>query len=181
MQSSWRHDSDKLTFITCLPLPSPATSSLTVGEHDSPSHMLGDVNLFLSNSEDGSSLVGEIELMVAVKSQQGNGYGRASLLALLRYVIEHEEDLLEEFERDKVGENHSGLMELRVKIGDTNVRSMGLFKSVGFESVDEETNFFGERELRMREEWRERVSEVVGRYEGEYMKVEYRSIDARNT
>ncbi|MCJ1477919.1 hypothetical protein MMC13_006593 [Lambiella insularis] len=178
MQSSWRHDPDKLTYIACLPLLNPAPRPFFAGHYDDPSHMLGDVNLFLTESGDGSSLIGEIELMIAVKSQQGHGYGRASLLAFLRYVVEHEEDLLEEFERDKMGESHLGLMELRVKIGEANVRSVGLFESVGFEAVGGEADYFGERELRMRDGWRERVGEVAGRFEGVYEEVGYGSAES---
>jgi len=90
MQHIWRQHSDKLTFITCLPLSS-AADAVKAGQEDAPDHMLGDVNLFLTMSEeDDETVIGEIELMVAPVSSQGKGYGRASLLAFLRYIAEHQ-------------------------------------------------------------------------------------------
>ena len=126
----------------------------------------------ISDTED--FVIGEIELMIAVKSQQGHGYGRASLLAFLSYIAEHEDGLLAEFERERMIEGRVKLKELKVKIGEKNGRSIGLFESVGFMKVDqeEEENYFGEIELRMGEEWKERMGERV---EG-YREVKYRGI-----
>ena len=175
MQLSWRHDSDKLTFIACLPQPQAANPALS-GSQDGPERMLGDVNLFLSYSEDDSSaVVGEIELMIAAKSLQGQGYGRATLLTFLKYIADHEVELLEEFEREKMSAGVVGLRELRVKIGEGNSRSIGLFESVGFEALAEEANYFGERDLVLDRGWHERVREACERYDlGEYCEVKYR-------
>ncbi|MCJ1431784.1 hypothetical protein MMC27_001139 [Xylographa pallens] len=179
MQLSWRQDPDKLTFIVCLPSSPSASGSITAGHEDSPARMLGDVNLFLMTSDTQDFVIGEIELMIAVKSQQGHGYGRASLLAFLTYVAEHEKGLLEEFERERMVEGGLSLKELRVKIGEKNVRSIGLFESVGFtrveggdEEEEEGENYFGEIELTVGAGWKGRVGERV---EG-YRELEYRSI-----
>ncbi|KAG8623533.1 hypothetical protein KVT40_008509 [Elsinoe batatas] len=77
MQSSWRHDHDKLTFIICLlPSPTPPSSSspavpqssshpslpssptlarIIPTHHDSPAQMIGDINLFLTPDDSESA------------------------------------------------------------------------------------------------------------------------------
>ena len=82
--------------------------------HDSPDKMLGDVNLFLRIEEDEEDddddgdegekgenptarIVGEIELMVAEKRNHRLGYGRAALLSFLKYIEDHEGEILSEF------------------------------------------------------------------------------------
>ncbi|KAF1987709.1 hypothetical protein K402DRAFT_411964 [Aulographum hederae CBS 113979] len=52
MQRSWREDTDKLTFIACLPPAFAPNASLKAQEHDGPDRMIGDVNLFLRDYED---------------------------------------------------------------------------------------------------------------------------------
>ena len=146
------------------------------GVDDASEKMLGDVNLFLYDVEDedededgnetplqpGSTepstssqnpsfparISGEIELMIGSKPQQGKGYGRASLLLFLWYISTHLTQILEEFRPSKL--NPSRLEYLRVKVHQTNARSIGLFESLGFEKVgDGRSNWFGEVELRM--------------------------------
>ena len=175
MQQSWRQDPDKLTFIACLPF-AQSSRAVNAGADDCPDRMLGDVNLFLTTSEDSDAVIGEIELMIAVKNQQGHGYGRASLLAFLRFMVERERELMEEFERERMSAGGSGIEGLVVKIGEGNARSLGLFESVGFERVGEGANYFGEWELRMGGEWRE-IARVAGRrWELDYGEVEYRGV-----
>lgn len=157
MQRSWRTDADKLTFITCLPLPVERTE-IIAGEHDAPARMIGDVNLFFTeDNKDGdedrnlNTLVGEIELMIATRENQGRGYGRASLLAFLQFIQTHEKDILEEYGRGQQSSQGvpSTLAYLRVKIAESNGRSIRLFESVGFQKVSAEANYFGEVELRL--------------------------------
>ncbi|KAK2748324.1 hypothetical protein FQN57_000982 [Myotisia sp. PD_48] len=122
MQRSWREDSDKLTFISCLPplytskslgSDDKDTASTTPHQDDSPDRMIGDVNLFLklqendnlrpdnyNNQDEANSaevVVAELELMVAQKHHQRKGLGRASLLCFLKYVVCHTKEILEEF------------------------------------------------------------------------------------
>ncbi|EAW10266.1 uncharacterized protein ACLA_047350 [Aspergillus clavatus NRRL 1] len=173
MQQSWRLDPDKLTFIVCAPLSAsafragqeeeertqeqqPAKSPCLQDEDDAPARMLGDINLFLrlEDDEEGAGapqLVGEVELMIAEKASQGKGHGRAALLGFLRYVVEHEGEILREFAA------------LSVKIGKGNGRSLALFESVGFVKVSEEPNYFGEFELRRTDLGGESVQEAMGR------------------
>ena len=171
MQGSWRLDADKLTFILCLPIKVP-TIRIIGGQHDAPHQMLGDVNLFLTKSDEGRVL-GEIELMIAVKTSQGQGYGRASLLTFLRYIVEHEAVILAEYKDVDMEADPLPIEYLRVKVGENNLRSIALFESVGFRKVGE-VNIFSEIELRMDGEWRTTVVRAVGKYDvGGYEEVEY--------
>jgi RimJ/RimL family protein N-acetyltransferase len=172
MQQSWRNDADKLTFIICLPVASERDNgnlSLT-DEDDAPARMIGDINLFLrveEYEEDGDEernssnpqIIGEIELMIAEKKDQGKGFGKAALLAFMTYVLEREREILGEFVAgdeeakrfmDKeVKELKFGA--LSVKIGQANERSLKLFEGLGFRKIGSSPNYFGEWELRRKE------------------------------
>ncbi|KMK54541.1 DNA polymerase delta subunit 2 [Aspergillus fumigatus Z5] len=199
MQRSWRQDADKLTFIICLPVPRPRSEHQHQTERqeqqlpgsglrlqdgdDAPGQMLGDINLFLrvedededeDENKKGPScpqIIGEVELMIAEKASQRRGYGRAALLAFLRYVLEHEVDIVGEFVRGTgAGATLPGRTDwkfgaLSVKIGKENGRSLALFESVGFCKVSEEPSYFGEFELkRVRKELSlESVDEAMAR------------------
>lgn len=114
--------------------------------------MLGDVNLFiLENEEDNGdiSLVGEIEVMIAAKQNQKHGLGRAALLVFLSYVLRHENKILEEyFSEAREQAQTSRFAYLRVKVKETNSRSIGLFESLGFKKTEVSPNYFEEFELR---------------------------------
>lgn len=68
MQTSWREDEDKCTFI----ILSSKLSSYPDRDAEI-SAMIGDVNIFL-NAEDNEKGC-EIEIMIADKGSQGKGYG----------------------------------------------------------------------------------------------------------
>lgn len=172
MQQSWRRDADKLTFIACLPLPLPVSSPppsaanmLSVSEgDDAPERMIGDTNLFLrfddddddddgTDTSEGGRVIGEIELMIAEKRNQGQGFGRGALLTFLWYIANHEGEILDEFLQSTApaeeGSKERRKMKcLSVKIGKDNARSLALFESLGFERKSPEPNYFGEFELR---------------------------------
>lgn len=168
MQRAWRQDGDKLTFILCRrPTPSPPATSLQAGTDDPPERMLGDVNLFLfpfdpdtpPPTPEPDALVGELELMLARRTDRGQGHGRTALLAFTAYILAHWTELAREYQRSRVRGQGSGQAEtapalayLRARIHETNERSMGLFESVGFARTGTGANFFGEVEVRWKGE-----------------------------
>jgi RimJ/RimL family protein N-acetyltransferase len=156
MQKSWREDADKLTFIACFPpdelfVDDDGNVVLQGGEDDvdGEERMVGDVNLFLSESEDDGEeglCVGEVEIMVARIDLQGKGIGTAILLTFLWYVLNHLEGMLGEYSKSL---GKAKVMKyLRVKIDAENERSIKLFERVGFKKVSEKPNYFNELELR---------------------------------
>ncbi|KAH8693706.1 GNAT domain-containing protein [Talaromyces proteolyticus] len=195
MQKSWREDADKLTFIVCLALPLASGSGSGSSESevirlsdqfDGPERMVGDVNLFLRIDEeeegDGGKIVGELELMIAERQNQGKGYGRAALLVFLRYIVEHENGIVAEFLRTEkraaaaAATQTNKLDYLSVKIGQTNIRSVRLFESLGFVRVADEPNYFGEVELRRAGLVKAGVEEMCTRFAVRgYRQLEYRA------
>jgi len=166
MQRSWRLDADKLTFIACTVPEGLKQKEGSISVHlgdDFPDRMIGDVNLFLLQDEEAeeddaqnglTSVIGEVEIMIARKDLQGNGYGRAVLLAFLWYIFMSLDGILREYSKRSSG-NAAGqalLRYLRVKIDAENTRSIRLFESVGFSKLSQTPNYFGEIEMRLKVE-----------------------------
>jgi RimJ/RimL family protein N-acetyltransferase len=155
MQENWRQDADKLTFIVCQPVGDVLDGRKTInaGAVGADEHMIGDVNMFLTTSEDEEAgemrLIGELELMIATKQNQSKGLGRAALLTFLRYITEHEDDIVEEFLSSGAHACQKRRLScLCAKIGEQNNRSIGLFESLGFFKTSTKASYFGEFELR---------------------------------
>ncbi|KAK0636351.1 GNAT domain-containing protein [Bombardia bombarda] len=105
--------------------------------------------------------IGEIDIMIANARDRGRGVGRAAVLAFLKYMSQNREGILREYYADYNGAapaaagneegRRSGSGEgpklkfkaLVAKIKEGNVKSIALFKSLGFEQ-EGEVNYFGE-------------------------------------
>ncbi|KAM7208724.1 methionyl-tRNA synthetase [Naviculisporaceae sp. PSN 640] len=191
-QQSWRASHDKMTFIVCQPLSTsqqvvPADEKRTVqaGLVDTPDKMIGDINLFLSPYDEDdddtvttASYVGEVDIMIADKKDQGRGTGKAAVLAFLAYLSRHVDEILGEYttslsleQPNSTSSNSTGtdvkktqpkLHSLMAKINQTNERSIALFESLGF-AQEGEVNFFGEVKLVLSgEEFARRFDTAVG-------------------
>ena len=178
MQQSWRTDNDKLTFIVCQSRePKDALQKVQAGQDDRPERMIGDINLFLSEPEDdddedddsgaqaptstksSNALVGEIELMIALKDLHRQGYGRAALLSFTTYILDTWTQIAAEYSSSASDQPPKSLQFLRVKINQSNARSIALFQSIGFVQTAAGANYFGEVELR----WQPSRSELATR------------------
>jgi len=84
--------------------------------------------------------------MIAPTTQRRQGYGRATILTFLHYIQRHLTQILDEY-RIKEGVEKMSLLQLKVKIGSKNDKSIKLFETVGFIKVAESANYFGEFEL----------------------------------
>lgn len=167
MQRSWRTDNDKLTFIVCQSRePENVSQTVRGSQDDRPERMIGDINLFLfepeeddedevdsgeqasDNTKTSNALVGEIELMIARKDLHRQGYGRAALLSFTAYILDTWEQIAAEYSSGAGDQTTRPLQYLRVKINQSNARSIALFQSIGFVQTAAGANYFGEVELR---------------------------------
>ena len=87
--------------------------------------------------------MGELELMIAVSSARRKGHGRATILTFLLYISRHIDSILTEYSASESNmEPESGGdatrkkrwkgMQLRVKIGGENEKSLKLFEGLGW-------------------------------------------------
>ena len=111
------------------------------------------------NTKTSNALVGEIELMIARKNLHRQGYGRAALLSFTAYILDTWEQIAAEYSSSSGHQTPKSLQYLRVKINQSNARSIALFQSIGFVQTAAGANYFGEVELR----WRPNRSELETR------------------
>lgn len=156
-QQSWRTAPEKLTFIICEPLAktnSTVPPKVEAKVVDADEHMIGDINFFIYQ-DDGSddegteatgskvALRGEIDVMIAQQGHQRQGYGSASVRALLMYLRRNMESILREYTAGLRIEEQVEMVGLMVKIKEGNTGSRRLFEKLGFEQSGN-VNYFGE-------------------------------------
>ncbi|NXX97952.1 NAT9 acetyltransferase, partial [Centropus bengalensis] len=78
--------------------------------------MVGDVNLFLTDTEDPT--LGEIEIMIAEPGYRGRGFGKEATLMMMSY-----------------GVAKLGITKFEAKIGQENEASICMFKKLRFKEV----------------------------------------------
>ncbi|KFZ46179.1 N-acetyltransferase 9, partial [Antrostomus carolinensis] len=105
MQRSWRDDADSEDLQQCL----------RAGGSDEDC-MVGDVNLFLTDTEDPT--LGEIEIMIAEPGYRGRGFGKEATLMMMSY-----------------GVRNLGITKFEAKIGQENEVSICMFKKLHFKEV----------------------------------------------
>lgn len=113
MQQSWNADPQKCTFIIL-------DKQRIVGDfvHGEPhvEAMTGDVNLYMNDPDDFQTA--EIEIMIAEPQSRGRGLGKESVLLMIAFSAEHLD-----------------IHTFRAKIGESNVTSLHLFRSLGFKDI----------------------------------------------
>ncbi|CAJ2668278.1 unnamed protein product [Trifolium pratense] len=126
MQLSWSRDLNKETFIVL-------DKDLIVGtfSHGQPhvEAMVGDVNIFMNDIN--NPRIAEVEIMIAEQSSRGKGLGKESVLIMMAFAIEK-----------------LGIKTFQVKIGESNVESINLFKKLGFVQTSH-SNIFKEVTLEL--------------------------------
>ncbi|XP_055510119.1 N-acetyltransferase 9 isoform X1 [Leucoraja erinacea] len=110
MQISWWEDNDKCTFIV---LDKARWMSGSCTEEDC---MVGDVNLFLIDSEDLS--MAEIEIMIAEPGYRGKGFGKEVTMMMMYY-----------------GVTQLQVTKFQAKINLENTISIAMFRNMHFEEV----------------------------------------------
>ncbi|GAA6214490.1 N-acetyltransferase 9 isoform X2 [Lates japonicus] len=110
MQRSWREDNDKCTFII---LDKQRWADPSVEEEQC---MVGDVNIFLTDSTDPS--LAELEIMIAEPSYRGRGIGKEVTHMMMSY-----------------GVTKLGIKKFQAKIGLDNEVSICMFKKLHFQEV----------------------------------------------
>ncbi|KAL5709629.1 GCN5-related N-acetyltransferase 9 [Ranunculus cassubicifolius] len=113
MHKSWNQDPNKYTFIVL-------DKEFLLGKegfiHGNPhvQAMAGDVNIYMNDLDDPQ--MAEMEIMIAEPKSQGKGLGKEAILMMMNFAIEK-----------------LGIQSFRAKIGESNVKSLSLFRKLGFE------------------------------------------------
>ncbi|KAL4648113.1 N-acetyltransferase 9 [Arapaima gigas] len=110
MQSSWREDSDKCTFIV---LDKQRWEDPLMQEQEC---MVGDVNIFLTDPSDPS--LAELEIMIAEPSYRGKGLGKEVTHMMMCY-----------------GVDRLGVRKFEAKVGLDNKVSIAMFKKFNFHEL----------------------------------------------
>lgn len=87
MQETWLNDPHKCTFL--IRKVAVAADAITQDEavpQPPSSELIGDINMFMHDSDDRS--IAEIEVMIAVPAYWRKGYGHLALCMMMRYGVE---------------------------------------------------------------------------------------------
>jgi GNAT superfamily N-acetyltransferase len=149
----------------------------SAAQSDEAERMFGDVNFFINRvrEDDGTvSIVGEMEIMIARKDIQGEGYGKALLKALIWYVVRHHDRIMKEYQKGEGLKHLPNLDYLHCRVGRDNFRSIWLFESLDFRKVNEVPNSFEEFEMRWDVTMQKRIDvveegEEIGLKEEDYL------------
>lgn len=107
MQIEWYENPKNCTFII-----------VAKAGGDETDRMVGDANLFMHDYDDPTNA--EIEIMIAEPRYRGKGFGREALFLLMKYGISSSMSITRFF----------------AKINESNLASLGLFKSLGYIEVN---------------------------------------------
>ncbi|KAL8159351.1 hypothetical protein V2J09_000888 [Rumex salicifolius] len=75
--------------------------------------MVGDVNIYMNDLDDPQ--LAEVEIMIAESKSRGKGLGKKSVLMMMAFIVKS-----------------LGIHTFRVKIGESNVASLDMFRKLGF-------------------------------------------------
>ena len=106
MQAAWMTDEDKCTFIIL-------DRALLATRGSETEAMVGDTNLFLTDTEDKT--IAEAEIMIAEPALRGGRRGWEAMLLMLRY-----------------GAEYLGITKYQAKIGESNTPSINMFNKMHF-------------------------------------------------
>jgi RimJ/RimL family protein N-acetyltransferase len=117
MRLKWQEDTDKLTFI----ILSKDLFRNESGEQKDKEvkSMIGDVNVFIIDDEDGLEKEAEMEIMIVNHEFRGKGMGSEAVRLMIKYCLEHLT-------------NELNLKRFVVKIDEQNVPSIKMFEKLGF-------------------------------------------------
>ncbi|XP_009774833.1 GCN5-related N-acetyltransferase 9 [Nicotiana tabacum] len=113
MQLSWTQDPLKQTFIVL-------DKELIIGKfipgEPHVEAMIGDVNIYMNDLDDPQ--MAEVEIMIAEPKSRGKGLGKESVLMMMAFAVDNFK-----------------IHTFRVKIGELNQASLGLFQKLGFKET----------------------------------------------
>lgn len=133
MQKKWMQDDDKITFLIC-----------PVEEDDT---IVGDVNMFFHEDED-DGVVGECEVMIAVKQYRRRGFASEAIALLMTLVKVNE--MANVFEAKIKTYNEGSIRMFEEKFGFVEESRSDVFKEVTLRrSVSKEIMHNAEEELKI--------------------------------
>ncbi|KAH7291116.1 hypothetical protein KP509_29G001100 [Ceratopteris richardii] len=113
MQHTWTIDPKKCTFIILEKEKMDKNADYDDAQEQA---MVGDVNLYMNDIEE--PFTAEVEIMIAEPDCRGKGLAREAVQLMMTYAIKC-----------------LNISKFRAKIGDTNLVSLHLFRTLGFRDI----------------------------------------------